>query len=257
MEQQFTKRQYSTSQVSLLTRSMLIASIAFIILGACSYGWSVLFVNSLNYDDIGVGLGIFFATLISGMVVSILWVKNMFQSHSIGLTLLCYALYILTTSLAFGWLFSLAAHDMALWWLPVIFVIAGGTFLLALLFAKIISFNSVLTMGKVIGATALAMAIFLIIFLVLTIVFAVKPTEGTAMAADTIGSLIMLGMALVSFLYVIIDIWQISKMSEFAAETGQEESKILPWFFGYRLLTDLVNVLFIVLMVVMKLLKYF
>lgn len=251
MEQQFTKRQYSASQTTLLTKSMLLASLAFIILGACSYGWSVLFVNSLDYDNMGIGLGIFFATLISGMVISILWVKNMFQSQSIALTLLCYGLYILTTSLAFGWLFSLAANFMKLWWLPVMFGITGGIFLMAILFSKILSFNSVLTMGKVIGATALSMAVALIIFMVLAIVTSATRSEGTAIAANTIGSLIMIGMAVISFLYVIIDIWQISKMSEFNDEAGVQ-SKILPWFFGYRLLTDLVNILFIVFIFILR-----
>ncbi|MCQ3908199.1 MAG: hypothetical protein MJ200_01190 [Mycoplasmoidaceae bacterium] len=77
---------------------------------------------------------------------------------------------------------------------------------MAILFSKILSFNSVLTMGKVIGATALSMAVALIIFMVLAIVTSATRSEGTAIAANTIGSLIMIGMAVISFLYVIIDI---------------------------------------------------
>lgn len=210
-----------------------------------------MFINSLDYDNIGVGLGIFLATLIGGMVISILWVKNMFQSQNMGLTILCYILYILTTSLAFGWLFSLAANNIELYWLPVIFVITGGIFLLAILFAKILSINGVMTMGKIIGATALSMAVVLIIFLVLTIVFATTRSEGVGLAVDAIGSLIMMAMALVTFLYVIIDIWQISKMSEFSDQSGIQ-SNLLAWFFGYRLLTDLVNVLFIVFIFLLR-----
>lgn len=250
MEQQFTKRTYTPSQVSILSKSMLIASIAFIILGAASYGWSVLFYHTLMTDygaTAGIGFAIFFVMLIGGMVTSILWVKNMFSSGSMGMTILCYALYILTTSLAFGWLFALGMQS-ELWWLPVMFAITGGVFLVALLISKILSINSVLTMGKIIGATAIAMMVFLIVFLVLAIVTATTRSEGVAIATDTICSLIMMGMAVISFFYVIIDIWQISKVSQFNDQTGLEQPKIVAWFFGYRLLTDLVNVLFIVLM---------
>lgn len=254
MEQQFTKKTYTPSQVSILSKSMLIASIAFIILGAASYGWSVLFHHTLMTDygaTAGIGFAIFFVMLIGGMVTSILWIKNMFSSESMGMTILCYALYILTTSLAFGWLFALGISDdpnKNLWWLPVMFVITGGVFLIALLISKILSINSVLTMGKMIGATAIAMMVFLIVFLVLAIVTATTHNTGVGLAADTICSLIMMGMAVISFLYVIIDIWQISKVSQFNDQTGIEQPKIVAWFFGYRLLTDLVNVLFIVLM---------
>lgn len=253
METQFTKRTYTQPQVSLLTKSMLIASIAFIILGACSYGWSVLFTNTLPYsDNAGVGFAIFFVMLFGGMITSILWAKNMWSSGSIGLTIVCYALYILTTSLAFGWLFSLAAQFIGLWWLPVMFAITGAIFMMALLISKVMSLKSTLTMGKIIGATAISMLIFLLVFMILAIVFAVTRSTGVGLAIDTIGSLIMMGMAIVSFLYVIIDIWQISKVAEFSDETGMGQNKLIPWFFGYRLLTDLVNVLFIVLMFVLR-----
>ena len=42
------------------------------------------------------------------------------------------------------------------------------------------------------------------IALLLTIVFATTRSEGVGLAVDAIGSLIMMGMAIVSFLYVII-----------------------------------------------------
>lgn len=247
-----TAKQYSKSQVSLMTRSMLIAGIAFLILGACSYGWSVLFANSIDVMPFNTGLLIFLLTLLTGMVVSSLWVVNMFKSGSIGLTMVCYILYILSTSVAFGWLFSLAATGMELWWLPVIFAITGIVFLLTFAIAKIVNINHIITFGKIIGITAIAMAVIMIIFLVLMIVFMTTLNVGVALSIDAIGSLIMMGMAIVSFLYVIIDIWQISKISEFAQYTGTDTGKFLPWFFGFRLLTDLVNILFILLMFIIR-----
>lgn len=251
MEQQFAKQNYSASQTSMLSKTMLIASIAFIILGVSSYGWSVLFLNTLDYNTFAVGLGIFLATLISGMIVSMIWVRNMFKSQSMALTILCYAIYIVTASLAFGWLFSLAAHFIRMFWLPVIFAITGGVFLLSALFSKLLSANGVMTFGKIIGATAIAMGIFLIVFLILTIIFVVRPSQGIGISIDTMWSLIMLGMAAVSFFYIVIDIWSISKTSQFV-EQGEQQANLLAWFFGFRLLTDLVNMLFIVLIYVLR-----
>lgn len=249
-----TAKQYSKPQVSLLTKAMLIAGIAFIILGAASYGWSYLFISTIDYvAQFNIGFLIFILTLISGMVVSMLWTANMFKSGSVILTILCYAVYLLTISVAFGWLFSIAAHFMEMWWLPVIFAITGGVFIIALMIAKLISINSVMTMGKIIGATAIAMSIILIVFLVLMIVFMTTLNEGVGLTMDALTSIIMMAMAVVSFLYVIIDIWQISKISEFQDNTGTDGCKILPWFFGFKLLTDLVNVLFLVLLFIIRL----
>lgn len=238
-----TKREYSKSQVSLLTRSMLIAGIAFVIIGACSYGFAKLFENMLGTTYTPIGLLICLLTLIASMVISSLWTINMFKSGSWGLTITCYLLYILMTSVAFGWIFSLGFNQQ-LWWLPVIFAVAGGVFLITFAIAKLMSLRGVVTMGKIIGATAIAMSILMIVFLVIMIVALATQNGGVVLAGDALCSLIMAGMALISFLYIIIDIWRIQKLSQFADEQGIEQTKIMPWLFGFSLLTDLINVVF-------------
>lgn len=251
METQFTKRTYTTSQTSLLMKSMLIAGIAFLILGACSYGFSVLFYNTVQ-DNFGLGLGIFFIMLLSGMIVSMLWTANMLKNGSVFLTILCYLFYITSTSVAFGWLFSIAMMNIDAYWLPVMFAIVGAIFLLTTLIAKATSINGVITMGKIVAICAVVMGILMLAFFILMMVSCFVWNQGVFMAGDVISSLVMFLMSIMSFVYIIWDIWSISKISEFAENSGQEFPKIMAWFCGYKLLTDLVNILFVVLWYVIR-----
>lgn len=249
METQFTKRTFTKTQVSLLTKSMLIAGIAFLILGGASFGWMALFTSKLEGNDIyRIGFPIFMITLILGMVVSMMWVANMLKNGSVGLTVSCYLLYILSESVAFGWLFGIADHEGKGSWLGVLFFVVAFAFLMSTLIAKVISFRSIITMGKIMGIVGITMLVSFLMFFILMLVNIFVWNPGVGMAQDTFCLVIMLGMTVVSFLYLIIDIWSISKVSEFQDMTGQEFPKIMTWFCGFRLLTDLVNVLFILLL---------
>ncbi|MCQ2748312.1 MAG: hypothetical protein MJ223_03770 [Mycoplasmoidaceae bacterium] len=79
-------------------------------------------------------------------------------------------------------------------------------FILTYFIAKIMSINGVVTFGKIIGATTIAMTFIMLIFMIIMIVFLIKPTEGTAIAANALMAIIMMGMSLISFLYIIIDL---------------------------------------------------
>lgn len=207
-----------------------------------------------KYDvgqQVFVGLPICLVMLISGMIVSMLWAANMMKNGSVGLTALCYAIYIITTSIAFGWIFAVGMVQSQAYWLPVIFAVVGAIFLIATMIAKVISINGIITMGKIIFAVGIVMALFFLMFFIILLVMIFSPTAGI-ISGDILCTGIMMGMSIVSFLYIVIDIWQISKISEFATTTGQEYSKILPWFLGYRLLTDLVNLLFIVVLYIIR-----
>lgn len=246
METQFTKKTYTRPQASLLMKSMLIAGIAFVIIGFLSYGFSILFYQTLDSGNrILIGLPICLITLIIGMVVSFMWRANMLKNGSTGLTIAIYAIYMVFTSIAFGWLFSLAMVNSQAYWLPVLFAIVGAIFLLTAGIAKIVSLRGIITMGAIIVITGIVMGLFFItFFIVMMVSLFINPTV-TVLASDALCSLIMAAMSLVSFIYIIIDIWSISKLSEFVNESGTEYAKIMPWYCGFRLLTDLVNLLFI------------
>ncbi|XQP55516.1 MAG: hypothetical protein ACOQNY_01770 [Mycoplasmoidaceae bacterium] len=242
METQFTNKTYTKTQVSLLTKSMLISGIAFVIIGLLSFGWAHMFNNANMATNISMGLPIFLLTLFTGVIVSMLWTKNMVGNGSLGLTLLCYGVYILSTSLAFGWLFALG-FEADYGWLWAMFLVVGGIFLLATLIAKTASIKSIMTMGKIIGIVGVTMFVFFFAFLIMMIISLAMHNMG---AMDWVCSLIMMGMAVITFLYIVIDIWQISKISEFSSVTDVSYKSIWTWFVGFRLLTDLVNLLFIV-----------
>lgn len=253
METRFTRKTFSKAQVSLLTKSMAIAGLAFILVGIASYGWSILFDKV--FDEAGlmnIGLSICLITLFSSMIVSMLWVANMIKSGSIPLTIACYLFYIASTSVAFGWMFNLAERSVDATWLMFTFVIVGAGFLLATMIAKISSANSIMTMAKVIGIVGFVMSILFIVFLVLLMVSIFVWNPNVGVIGDTLCSIVMLSMTVVSFLYIVIDIWQISMLSEFQQASGQETLEILPWFCGFRLLTDLVNLVFIVIFWMLK-----
>lgn len=251
MEVQFTKKAYTKPQATLLTKSMLIAGVAFLLIGAISFGFSRLFQNYTAGENLWAGFAIFLVTLIAGMIVSMLWTANMMKNGSAGLTILCYALYILTTSIAFGWLFALGFENSQAYWLPVMFAVVGGIMLIAAMIARGLSANGMLTMGKIMAVTAAVMGIFFLVFFILLFVVIFAPGAGVVIG-NTICTGVMMGMSVFAFIYIIADIWSISKASEFTNTTGQEYSKIVPWFFGFKLLTDLVNILFIVLIWVLR-----
>lgn len=253
METQFTKRTYTKSQATLLTKSMLIAGIAFLIIGAASFGFSQVFLNYTAGENAFTGLAIFLITLIAGMIVSMLWTANMMKNGSAVLTFFCYAVYIVTTSIAFGWLFALGFNN-DIKWLPIMFGIVGGIMIIAAMIAKGMSVNGLLTMGKIMIATAIVMGVFFLMFFILLFVLIFAPMAGIVMG-DMICTGIMMGMTVFAFLYIIGDIWFISKASEFADTTGQEYPAIATWFFGFKLLTDLVNILFVVLFWVLRFAK--
>lgn len=246
METQFTKRTYTRPQASLLMKSMLIAGIAFLIIGGLSYGFSEMFWVTLPPSNfIVLGLPICLITLILGMVISLLWRANMLKNGSVGITIGIYLLYIVTTSVAFGWLFALARLNVEAYWLPVMFAIVGGIFLLTAGIAKIISLRGIITMGAIVLIVGIIMGVcFIAFFIVMLVTLFINPMV-VVLASDALCSLVMAAIALVSFVYIIVDIWSISKMSEFVNDTGTEYGKIMPWYCGFRLLTDLVNILFI------------
>lgn len=246
----FTKRTFSTGQSSLLMKSMLIAGAFFILIGIGSLGFTYMFLNvKVPWN---MGFIIFMCTLLGGMISSMLWTVNMFKNGSIGLTILCYLVYVATMSVAFGWLFTLVTAWCGATWCAIAFAIVGGVFLISALMSKLMGLRSALTMGKMIAGISIAMSIFFLAFFIAWIVFMCVPTAGSAVATDAFMWLIMAGMSIVSFLYMIIDIWSISKMSEFAGETGADYGKITPWFFGFKLLTDLINVLLVVIWFILR-----
>ena len=247
METQFTKKEFTRSQVSLLSKSMLIAGLFFLIIGLGGWGFSYVFTDP--YGRMRTLLPLFLVIMFTGMFISIMWTKVLFSGRGKGAIAAIFAVYTITEALSFGYIFSLLRDvnggNMNL--VPVAFAITGGIFLLTVAISKLMTLRSVFTMGKMIGAAAIAMAVLMFISLILAIVAMASGSIGVMKANDTFFMFGMAGLSLITFLYICIDVWTISKMSDFMQYNPEMEgSSIIVWYAGFRLLTDLLNILLIV-----------
>lgn len=246
----FAKSQYSKVQSSLLTKSMLISGIGFMIICGLSALFTYLFRMAPEIlNNFGTVLGFVFGFLILSMIVSMLWVKILWKGKSTGLTITVYSIYIVMMSIAFGFLFAFLQNGQNPYtFLCVCFAVTGLIFLLVALIAKVITLNGILTYGKVVAISSIVMGVLMIAFFITMIVMATTGGHGWE-AADVISWMCLGFVALVTFFYIIIDIRSIMGISEFNQYTSSEMK--LPsgvvWYCGFRLLSDLVNVLFLVI----------
>jgi len=242
METQFTKREFAKTQTTLLTKSMLIAGIFFIIIGLGSWGFSEVFYNkplALN-----VWLPIMLLVMFTSMLISMLWTKVLWQGKAGFTTVLIYAMYVVCESVTFGYLFGLA-RTAGMNYIWTAFLVTGGVFALCAAIAKLMSLRGIFTLGSMIGAAAIAMGIMAFVALIVLIV-ALTGNRGAMNASNMLFDILMFVMSFITAGYIIIDIWSISKMSEFANYVGEDLNSGFVWFVGYRLLVDLMNVLLIV-----------
>lgn len=246
METQFTKREYSKAQASLMTKASLIAGLFFIIIGLGGWGFSYIFKDPQS--QMRTFLPIFLLLMVGGMVISLLWTKVMFQQkRSSGTIALIFILYTVMEALSFGYIFGLVRQTAGMKLIPVAFAITGGMFLFTALIGKCLSMKGVFTFGKLIGAIAIAMTICMIVSLILGIIGLATGSGAVINAYDSIFMLCMVGLSIITFAYIAIDIWTISKMSEFMQYQPEfEGSSVIVWYTAFRLLTDLLNLLLLV-----------
>jgi len=199
-------------------------------------------------------LPIMMVVMFTGMLISMLWTKVMFQGKAGFTTVLIYALYVLCESVAFGYLFGLARQSNYdnIW---IAFVIAGGVFALCAAIAKLMSLKGVFTLGKMIGSAAIAMSVLLIVDLVVMIVWMASRNWQVGQVSDFLFTIVMFCMALVTAGYIIIDIWSISKTDEFINYVGEQPNSAIVWFTAYRLLVDLMNVVLIVIWFLFRIIR--
>ena len=247
METQFTKKEFNQSQVSLLTRAMMIAGLFFLLIGAGGLGFSYVFKDPRGM--MATFLPLFLVIMFTGMFISIMWTKVLFRGKAGATVGVIFAIYTITEALSFGYIFALLRAVGGMNLVPIAFAVTGGIFLLTFMIAKLMSANGVFTMGKMIGATSIAVAVLFFITLILSIVALASGSFGVMQANDAFFMLGMVGLSLITFLYICMDIWSISKMSDFVQyEVGvdKQANNAIVWFAAFRLLTDLLNILLIV-----------
>ncbi len=252
--------QFSKQQTSLLTKSMLIAGIGFMLICGLSelFAWAFSFVEI--YNNFGLVMGLTFGFLILSIVISILWTKILWKGKATGLTVLVFSLYIITMSVAFGALFNFLwfneeATGFKFTYLAAAFAITGIIFLLVALVAKIMSLRGVITYGKIVGICSIVMMVLFFSFMIAVLVVGLTGSggQGFVITADVITWIVLIFMAIATFFYIIVDVKSIMGISQFNSYTGvDEKAPAVVWYCGFRLLSDLVNVLLLVIMFLIR-----
>ncbi len=261
VDHQSTQKQFNKNQISLLTKSMLISGIGFIIICLLSelFAWAFSFANVQN--QFGLVMGLIFGFLIVSMAISALWAKILWKGKAPGLTFLVYSIYILTMSISFGAAFNFLWFGLgedSYPFLCICFAVTGLIFLLIALIAKVISLKGIITYAKIVGVASVIMMALFFAFLITMLVFAftANPGKGFDLTADAITWMALAFMTLVTFFYIILDIRAIMGLSEFYNYTGSETTApAVVWYTGFRLLTDLVNVLILVILFALRFIR--
>jgi len=252
------KKTFGKSQTSLFAKSMLIAGAGFILIFGISWllSWAFSFVKGEAMTNPTIVFSIILGTLLVSMIISMIWTRILWKGKSTGLTILVYSIYIATMSLSFGYLFAYITRTGGAeyqYMLPLCFAVAGTIFLLVTLVAKLIGIRGMITFGKIIAVTGAIAGAAFFAFLITFLVLGPRMGWGSARVVSFIS---MSMIALVMFFYIIIDIKMIMAASQFNEYTGLEENApAIVWYFGFKLLSDIINVLFWVVIWITRLIR--
>lgn len=233
-----------TNQISILSKSLLIAGAGFLAIallgGLFSYGivqghWfqgaaiSTLYIISIVL------------IIVSGVMSFFIWRK--IETVKKSTIAIMYTLYCLAEGFAFGILFSAFTLNFGsakgIQYLILIFAIGGFAFLIAGLIGHRLSAKQTMSLGKFIMYMSIAFMIMFGVTLILMIVSIC--TGGFSGAMDSWVTAIMCFSCVLFFLYIMYDISIISKSQ---AYVGIQENAIqmnYALMFGFVLLVDFVG----------------
>lgn len=251
-----TRSQINKTQMSLLTKSMLIAGIGFILICGLSELFMWAFSKVEVMSDFGLVMGLTFGFLLVSIVISILWTKILWKGKATGLTILVCTLYVLTMSISFGVLFNylyvVGDGQYKYAYLGIAFAITGAIFLIVALVAKIMSLKAVITYGKIVVICSIIMLVMFFAFMIAVLIVGLAG-GGFSWNADIITWICLALVSIITFFYIIVDIKSIMGISQFSSYTGEDNTApAVVWYCGFRLLSDLINVLILVIIFIAR-----
>lgn len=233
-----TSYAYNKKQASVLSTSMLTASIGFI--AVFLIGFLSEYLLKLAADN-GNAMGIQAMSIVStigllvGLILSIVWSFRLYKaSTAFGITVI--SIYCISYGIGFGFLFY------ALNMLEIIsaFGMVGLIFLGTYLIAKAMSIKVAMKLGKFIF---IASMVYMVSFFVLLMVLLFVPLSWTANVTII---LITTGVSgLLSVLYLTWSLWMAQNMDNFISE--EQLSKKMGLFIGFQILMNLVQLVFLIL----------
>lgn len=237
------QKQIKTHQMSVLSRSLLIAGTGFIVIallgGLFSYG--IVQGNWFGQNITWMYWVSVILIIVSSFMSFFIWRK--IERVKKTTIVIMYSLYLLAEGFAFGILFSAFTINFGsakgIQYLILIFAIGGLAFLIAGVIGQRLSTRATMSLGRFIMFLSIA---FLILFFI-TMIFAIVcyATNGINGALDSWISVIMCFSCVLFFLYIMYDISVISKSQIYV---GMQENAV-QWnyalMFGFILLIDFVG----------------
>jgi len=233
-------------QYSVLSKSLLIAGVGFILIFAFSFGLYQLLWQKMGYTTnnnviislYAVSILMLLATIIMAMIVvpRIMKVK-------LGSIIALTTLYGLANGISFGVLFyavqttSGVQDNFNVGGLCWCFLIAGGIFLLTGFIGTLLSVRFTLSLGKFL---MIATLIYFVAFLVIVIlsICGVVVTDKVFLAIYGIWGFLMC-------LYVMLDFSMIKKSQPFISMQEDSIQTKFVWMFGFMLLVDLIQLVWV------------
>lgn len=251
---------FTQKHVSLFVRGLLYAGIGYIVIGVFSFlCWFLIdkYVKTTNTKDqtfyilMVVSAIVILVSAIMGIVASFKLARNTLK---IGLMISIWAIYVIAQTAAFAVLFycftSVFTNVKGLQYLLLIFAGGGLAFVLSALIAKAMSTNAVIKFSRFIFIISIGFMVAMLISIILNVVLycAVKNFNSeiiyTAMISVSI---------LIFFLYMIFDMSMLAKAPQLLnLSDDQQQIKLLALFFGYRILVDLIALIWRVALLVLQ-----
>ncbi len=228
---------YSKKQASVLSTSMLTASIGFIAIFAigmlCQY-----FLTSNNSTALSIDLLYTISSIgiLVGMVLSIIWCFRVYQA-SMGFALATIITYCISYGIGFGFLFVALELREIIFAFGMVGMIFLGTFLVA----KGMSLKTALKLGKLVWISSIvAMFSFLIISMItlFTPIFSYGNARTIVLVTSGISGAL-------SVMYLVWSMWSAQNMDNFIQD--EQLSKKMGLFIGFQILVNLIQLVMVII----------
>ena len=262
-----TRTRTRTTEQKILTKAFAWAGIAFLliaVIGAISFSVmdNTAFGSQIHeqagnrkfnvkgiYSNVSWGSGMSmivklslaaFGLIIISSISSLIWAFRVMKASKTFI-FLNYVVYIIANGISFGFLFlTMAAMELV-----SIFGIAGGIFVVM---AAVGYFSKDLSgMGRYLFFGVIFIGVIALVNLILTLtgVWNKSYSHGTT---PWLVEIMWIGTGILMMGFTAYDVWRLKRMSEWAKASGmdKETSFRLTAYFGFRLLTDLVGLIWTV-----------
>ena len=255
MNIQVFKKFYNKQQLSMLSKSMIIGGSFFVLTGILSMIICEL-LSYLNLTNNPAVMNIAIATIVIASIMSMIWKSFGWINKNKCLTIAITSIYSVLLSITLGYFFAFIKQNFknGYYLIYFSFIITGAIAFIAGLISIALNKKGAITFGKFVLTLTIIMLVVSGISLFL-LWFSLFFTSLLS-TIDYLVFMLIIVSAILSFCYLIIDILLIMRFQQVKSLVVDENlGNNLVWYFGFRLLTDLVNILLYVIYFLLRLTK--